>query len=146
MIDKKYCPKCKEVKDHTCFGKHVNRNDGLQPHCKMCVSDYHAERYKSDTSVKRRQRSNNYKNILIKREFVNQYKSSKGCLFCGEKEPVALDLHHLDPKIKDSSVSRMLGNSIQTIMSEIAKCVVICSNCHRKHHAGVSGYEIDIAH
>jgi 5-methylcytosine-specific restriction endonuclease McrA len=53
-----------------------------------------------------------------------------GCSRCPEHHPACLDFHHLDPTGKDLSV----GNAIS---SEIAKCVLLCSNCHRKLHAPV---------
>lgn len=77
----------------------------------------------------------------LNRKYVASYKSTHGCLLCEEKHPSALDLHHIDPEIKDSALSQMLFNCKDKIDAEIAKCVVLCSNCHRKHHAGVDGYQ-----
>lgn len=34
----KICSKCKELKDNSCFAKHVKRKDGLHNECKACVS------------------------------------------------------------------------------------------------------------
>ena len=58
-----------------------------------------------------------------------------GCIVCGEKEVSCLDFHHLHSK--DMLVSQMLARSDEKLKAEIAKCVVLCANCHRKHHAGV---------
>ncbi len=61
----------------------------------------------------------------------------KGCLLCNEKEPVALDLHHLDPEQKDMSPAEMVSFNSERFKAEIRKCVVLCANCHRKVHAGI---------
>jgi hypothetical protein len=58
-----------------------------------------------------------------------------GCICCTEKELCALDFHHLGDK--DMVISQMLGMKDERLMAEIAKCVVLCANCHRKHHNGL---------
>lgn len=69
---------------------------------------------------------------------VNDYKRSLRCRLCRESEPACLDLHHLDPSTKDMTVSEALrAYSIERVWKEIEKCVVLCSNCHRKFHAGI---------
>ena len=72
---------------------------------------------------------------------VSQYKewkSKQSCLICSESEYCTLDLHHIDPSKKDFAIGSMVFNrSWSSILEEISKCVVLCSNCHRKVHAGV---------
>lgn len=59
----------------------------------------------------------------------------KDCLLCPETHPACLDFHHRDPKQKRFCVASHQGNcSIDELLTEIAKCDVICSNCHRKLH------------
>lgn len=66
--------------------------------------------------------------------YVNAHKSSQGCADCGEADSVVLDFHHLDPKEKVSEVSKMIVSRkpLKTIQAEIDKCIVLCSNCHRR--------------
>lgn len=61
---------------------------------------------------------------------------SSGCVRCGEADPVVLDFHHRDPatKLRDISSMRQTGEE-QGLREEIAKCDVLCCNCHRKIHA-----------
>ena len=59
------------------------------------------------------------------------------CTVCDEKEGVCLDFHHLDEKKKDFALSNSSTHSFDTIKREIAKCILVCSNCHRKIHAGL---------
>lgn len=62
-----------------------------------------------------------------------------GCLLCGEIDATCLDLHHREPAEKTNSLPRMIRMGKPTeaeVRDEIAKCVVLCANCHRKVHAG----------
>lgn len=68
---------------------------------------------------------------------VNSVKLAHGCAVCGyNKCAQALEFHHLDPTIKDKSVTVMVKNcaSIAAIDREIAKCTVLCANHHREAH------------
>lgn len=68
------------------------------------------------------------------REQVLLLKAS-GCIDCGETHPATLDFHHRDPSEKKATIARLLSvSSITTIQTEIAKCDLLCSNCHRKRH------------
>lgn len=61
-----------------------------------------------------------------------------GCSKCPEKHPDCLDFHHLDSTAKRfslSSVGLSARISWDDFKSESRKCIVLCSNCHRKHHA-----------
>jgi hypothetical protein len=74
-----------------------------------------------------------------KRKVVEGYRAFKrtlACLLCGECDPVTLDFHHRDPSAKDFLPSRACstGWTIRRILAEIAKCDVLCANCHRKLH------------
>lgn len=56
---------------------------------------------------------------------------------CGEQTLCCLDLHHLDPSTKRVKVNKAIKHfGIKGLLVEIGKCVVLCANCHRKHHAG----------
>jgi hypothetical protein len=74
-----------------------------------------------------------------KQWFREEIMSNLSCKECGEPDPVCLDFHHIDPSTKKETVSRLLCNhrSKEAILAEIAKCVVFCANCHRKHHASL---------
>jgi 5-methylcytosine-specific restriction endonuclease McrA len=73
------------------------------------------------------------------RELARQYKGGE-CIICGYKQcQDALEFHHLNPKGKDFGLSsRGLTRSWEKIKKEIDKCILICSNCHREVHAGVT--------
>lgn len=75
--------------------------------------------------------------VARRKALVSRYKRMKGCISCGYREhAVSLDLHHLDPSAKDFSAAHVGTVSKARLRAEIAKCVVMCANCHRAlHHA-----------
>ena len=69
-------------------------------------------------------------------EFYNQLKATLECARCGENHPATLQFHHRDPQKKDFNLSEAVndGYSIERIKREVAKCTVLCANCHAKEH------------
>jgi hypothetical protein len=57
----------------------------------------------------------------------------------------ALELHHLNPKNKDLSFGRVMANpkKWESIVTELRKCILVCSNCHKEIHAGIKIVPID---
>ena len=59
------------------------------------------------------------------------------CIKCGEAHPAVIDFHHLDPSTKIKDICRIvLDGTLEQVKAELAKCVCLCSNCHRLFHAG----------
>jgi hypothetical protein len=69
-------------------------------------------------------------------EFYNQLKAALECTHCGENHPATLQFHHRDPQKKEFNIAQAFreGYSIERIEKEIAKCTVLCANCHAKEH------------
>jgi hypothetical protein len=43
-----------------------------------------------------------------------------------------MDFDHRDPDTKRYTVTRMIGRAgTETILAEVAKCDIVCANCHR---------------
>ena len=73
------------------------------------------------------------------REMARIYKGGK-CTICGYSRSLeALDFHHLDRSKKGFGISEHgLTKSWDKIKEELDKCVLICANCHREVHAGLT--------
>ncbi len=73
------------------------------------------------------------------RIWFNELKSSLKCFNCPEDNPVCLDFHHREPKEKEIGLSAVVqqGWGKNRIFTEIEKCDVLCSNCHKKEHAKI---------
>ena len=63
------------------------------------------------------------------------------CQICGyNKSQNALEFHHINPEEKDFSLSNTRANpkNWSSIIKELQKCILLCSNCHKEVHEGVS--------
>ncbi len=90
------------------------------------------------------QRADYLKKAVVKRrkkvrEMAVEYKGGQ-CQLCGYRRCIgALEFHHPDPNKKDFGVSMDgLTRSWERVRNEIEKCVLICANCHREIHAGIT--------
>ena len=67
---------------------------------------------------------------------MQKMKMASGCTRCGFNEAAcALDFHHVKEKSFAVTGGKGMLASIETLNSELAKCIVLCANCHRIHHA-----------
>ena len=74
---------------------------------------------------------------IRRKVWLTGLKSNLCCRVCGEQRLVCLDFHHIDPTTKKHCISRMHAHySQEKIEQEIAKCEVLCANCHRVLHYG----------
>ena len=67
-------------------------------------------------------------------DVVDKIKLERGCADCGyNKRSVALDLDHLPEFAKTAGISKMINSdaTLDAVLAEIAKCEVVCANCHR---------------
>jgi hypothetical protein len=65
---------------------------------------------------------------------VRAIKVAKGCADCGfNSHPAALDFDHLPGTIKLFDIGNAAGRWTpwDLVLLEIAKCEVVCANCHR---------------
>jgi hypothetical protein len=70
------------------------------------------------------------------RRWLDEVRDGLVCETCGESETACLQFHHIDPSKKDMDLANVIANgwSKARILGEIAKCRVLCANCHLKHH------------
>lgn len=109
------CSTCGERKPvETGFYRKSRGGSGYRTTCRDCSRAYQAE---------------------VKREvtdFVDAYKMQSGCADCGWcKHPQALEFDHRPDEIKGAEISDMRKAPLSLVIEEIAKCDVVCANCHR---------------
>lgn len=114
----KECGDCSETLPLSSFYKNVGMADGHLSRCKTCVvvryGPGRAERARRD------------------RVYFQQIKITRGCADCGfSAHPAALDFDHLPGTTKRYRICTMAGMRRDLIDAEIAKCEVVCANCHR---------------
>lgn len=75
-------------------------------------------------------------NKRANRKWFAQFKKTLSCIECGQNHPATLDFHHVIHGKDHRKVNDLVsdGHNRIRIEKEIAKCVVLCSNCHRIVH------------
>jgi len=101
--------------------------------CKECHRNWFKSWYeRNKKSVGERHKRNREE----RRKWFQALKGTMCCQHCTENDPVCLEFHHEDPKEKEIDVAQawVKGWSRERILQEIVKCIVLCSNCHKKLH------------
>ena len=129
----KKCSRCLEFKAEECFSFKNKRTGRRQSHCKDCHKVYRREHYEVNRDSIRSRIAERKKGL---KAWFADYKSKLQCSHCGEKHVATLQFHHVDPSDKDREVSRMVheGLSVDSVLEEIDKCIVLCANCHSILH------------
>ena len=69
------------------------------------------------------------------RDLLIQIKKAGKCADCGFADYRAMDFHHLHDKRTEIATAVSRSWSLDGLLKEIAKCVMLCANCHRiRHH------------
>lgn len=59
------------------------------------------------------------------------------CCICGYSKSIrALHFHHVDPTTKKFTLSHGI-HAWATVLAELEKCILVCSNCHGEIHDGL---------
>lgn len=118
------CKKCGESKSVEEFCK--DRNSKYL--CLACKRKQGTDTYAADPEKVQNRIAAKY---LEQRAFLNEQKN-KPCQDCGNRfDPCQMDFDHCKGEAKVKDVSRMFHWAQDKILAEIAKCELVCSNCHR---------------
>jgi len=126
----KRCSRCQTHKPFLDFAKNISTKDGYSNYCRICQQAYvkdHYSRNKPYYMAKARKRTQTI------RELVGNLKKVP-CKDCKMSYPPwVMDFDHLDSSNKLKEVSILVGTgSLTSVYSEIEKCDIVCSNCHRQ--------------
>ncbi len=66
------------------------------------------------------------------KKLMKEYLEAHPCTDCGESNPWVLEFDHVRGE-KKNDVGKLvcMGRAVATIEAEIAKCEVVCANCHK---------------
>jgi hypothetical protein len=64
------------------------------------------------------------------RIWLFEYLSRHPCVDCGQKNPIVLEFDHVVEDEHNRCVTSMAQASVKRLLEEIAKCEVVCANCH----------------
>lgn len=119
-LEESTCGFCKKTKSISEFTSWVNSSGNRKPqsYCITC------------SKLKR----NEFKKLAV------ELKGGK-CVICNyDKCLGALEFHHIDSKTKESEISTLTSKkaSLDVLVKELEKCVLLCNRCHREVHLGVT--------
>ena len=129
------CGRCGQFKPLPDFAWRRIRKGQRANYCRPCHSAYKQEHYAKNrdryvTNAVRRKDT-----IAAERaEYLVDYFSERCCIDCGELDPLVLEFDHLEDK-KFTIATGLRNRSWQAVLDEIAKCDVVCANCHRRRTA-----------
>ena len=147
-VTSKVCTLCKQDKLLSEYWSQAAGKWGVFSRCKACQSarykNYYSKNatalrtrsvihYRHRKNAKERNAQQNKKTQSEFEAFLAPYKE-KGCVDCGRRFPdCALDFDHREAQDKEVNVSRLKGtrNWKQLVIDEVAKCDLVCANCHR---------------
>ena len=138
--NKKYCSKECVRKSQITYNdipENITGKERKKLRHKKYWNKWYHKNEENKNSHKNRVKINNKKRTEDIRKLFEEKK--KECIICGEDEYCCLDFHHKNPEEKEFTLSSEInsGRKKEDIIKEINKCIVVCSNCHRKIHAGI---------
>ena len=127
----KQCSRCAVLRPRTDFNRDSRRADQLQVYCRACSAEVSHARYEARVgrSVPRTSRP---VYAVTRGAWLRSLKTGRPCTDCGRLfDRQVMQWDHLPEfnKLGDISGS-WTGRSEQEILAEIAKCELVCTNCH----------------
>ena len=94
------------------------------------------EQFRKKHRRPRRQREETLREL---RKWYEGYKAGLVCSRCDETDSACISFHHKDTSLKEANISSLLqcATSKSEILAEMAKCIVLCANCHLKLHRDI---------
>jgi hypothetical protein len=130
-MQEKVCRICQNSKPISEYYPNKHCKYGVVGTCKICynprISQWYADNRKD------RQDKANDRNRSRKQEAVDRFGNQ--CEDCKQSYPnYVYQFHHLDPSQKDVNPSKAMASPTK-MWEELAKCVMLCANCHMiRHH------------
>lgn len=125
------CNKCGVNKPNENFHFRNKKENIRRNTCKSCSSKYKKDHYNKNRAKYIKKAKERNKNIREEnRQKLFKYLSDKSCIDCKESNILVLEFDHRDPSKKNFNVTNSLDSSWSTILKEINKCDIRCSNCH----------------
>lgn len=138
----KTCSKCHIEKEESEYFVKDSKSGRLHAHCKACYKEHrktfyakHYVQYGDDYRARAKVRRDAVRNEF--RTNMLAYLQGKECSVCGESDIRTFEFDHIDPTIKQFSISQAvrLGHKWSAVEAELLKCRLLRANCHKKHTA-----------
>lgn len=134
------CGRCEREKPLEDFAWRRKERGQRDNYCRPCRAAYKQEHYAAnrqryiDQAMAR-------KRVMVEEriEFLVAFLREHPCADCGETDPVVLEFDHLRDK-KFNVAAGLRDREWQSVLDEMAKCDVVCANCHRRRTARRGGF------
>jgi hypothetical protein len=130
------CGRCDELKPVAEFAWRRKARGQRDNYCGPCRADYKREHYAANRSRYVAQAQARKRALAVQRaEYLVEYFRSQPCVDCGESDPVVLEFDHCDSDKTFTICKGLRDHDWQSVLDEMAKCDVVCANCHRRRTA-----------
>jgi hypothetical protein len=103
--------------------------------CRPCRSAYGREHYEANRQRYIDQAAKLKRKVLRDRTvYLIEHFETHPCVDCGEADPIVLEFDHIRDK-RFTIGAAIHDRGWQSVLDEIAKCEVVCANCHRRRTA-----------
>jgi hypothetical protein len=135
MDSLKRCGRCRELRPLDQFAWRRKARGQRDNYCRPCRADYKQEHYAANRSRYIPQALARNRIVAAERAaYLIEFFRTRPCVDCGERDPLVLEFDHLGDKIFNISKG-VRDHSWASVLDEIAKCDVVCANCHRRRTA-----------
>jgi hypothetical protein len=141
-MDEKSCNGCMRALAVEAFAtRERGGRIALQHHCRECQSKYRRNHYLVNrTKYLDKAKQNRRTAVVAVHRAITRHLLSHPCP-CGESDPVVLEFDHVrGEKSFNISDAARWGWSMERVFEEVAKCDVLCANCHRRKTAKQLGW------
>jgi hypothetical protein len=129
------CGRCGELKPLEDFAWRRKAKGQRHNYCRPCHAAYHREHYLANKQRYIDQAAANKRKTRLEQtaRLIEHFKRHP-CADCGETDPLVLEFDHL--RDKEFCIGTALCRfGWARIQAEMAKCEVVCANCHRRRTA-----------
>lgn len=104
--------------------------------CRECSKEFSSKHYLSSEKTRKTTREGSKLRKKRLKQFIWDYYLAHPCVNCGESDPVVLEFDHIDGATKSFGISEAIySKSFKKVEAEIAKCQILCANCHKRKTA-----------
>lgn len=126
------CTRCRQERPVDDFP--LRRKDGTArySHCRECKAAYQRDWYRRNANRHRANAARLRADLRKRNQAAVRQAKDVPCADCGVRYPAyVMDFDHVRGKKRDNIglMKAYAGNA--TLLAEIAKCDVVCANCHR---------------